>query len=131
MLITLAVIAVSIVYSLIFVAVSNLFKSSDIYARTSKSLKSLKEYSKIGNITPNQVHELISDYKAIFKKEIEIYSVSLVLFVLFYYYIVPVFIGVNYKLSFLVLSIVFSIAISIGLYVVNKKIKKKQTNIKV
>ena len=131
MIATIIIIILSIVYSLIFVIIGKLIKSEDIYTRTTKALNSLKEYTRMKSITVDQMHELMADYKVIIIKEAEIYIVSLALFMVFYYYIIPMFIGVNYKLSFLVLSIIFSIAMSLCLYLFNKLVRKKNTDIKV
>ncbi len=131
MLITLPIILISALYSLIFIVIGRFIKSNEIYTKSAKSLKSLKEYAKKRAITVGQMRELMADYKAIFKKQAELYIISLGLFIVFYHFLIPVFIGNGYGVSFLILSIIFSILISLCLFVFRKFTKKKTTDIKV
>lgn len=124
MLITPPIVVLSIVYSLIFIFINKIFKRTEVYTRSIKTFNSIRECKRKNYVTKEQYHEIMNNYKIILKKETEIFIVSIIIFALFYYYIIPTFIGIYYQITFITLTIIFSILIIMFLYI-SKKINKK------
>jgi len=120
-------IAISLIYATLATLINKLVKNENLYRKTTETAKILKSY-KITQMTQEQIDELWSLYKFLLKENMKIFGTSILLFVAFYYYVVPMVVGIAQQLNFVIYSIILSIAINIGVYLI-KKVLLKNKNI--
>jgi hypothetical protein len=123
------VILISILYSIIATIINKVVKADKIYNKAMETAKLLKLYKNNLNISDEQMKELWSSYKYLLKENMKIYGTAILLFLVFYYYIIPTTVGASQKFNFIFYSLIFSLLINLPLYTIKHFSKHKNRKI--
>ncbi len=124
------ILALSLIYSIILNLIISIIRKDRLYNESLKTINQSKTYIKTKMISVGQYKKLMNSYRIYIIKELEILGVSLLLFIIFIYNVLPLFVANSYIKLFVIFSIIFSTLINLLLYLFKKHRKNVDTEVK-